>query len=155
TCDVGEAVAVRVRGGRLAARAPRAVGGLPVVTDLRAAASASAVLDHARKPYAATARASTQAHACARCGRPLAAPRVTPAVVAARRAKIWHELREYRHDADAPSYGVEAAQALGLDPEHVFKTLVAECDGTLVVALVPVARSLDLKALAAAVGAKR
>ncbi|HEY8514453.1 MAG TPA: Cys-tRNA(Pro) deacylase [Candidatus Binatia bacterium] len=80
---------------------------------------------------------------------------MTPAVVAARRAKIWHELREYRHDADAPSYGVEAAQALGLDPEHVFKTLVAECDGTLVVALVPVARSLDLKALAAAVGAKR
>lgn len=80
---------------------------------------------------------------------------MTPAVVAAQRAKVWLELREYRHDAATASYGAEAAQALGLDPAYVFKTLVAECDGELVVALVPVARSLDLKALAAAVGAKR
>jgi len=81
---------------------------------------------------------------------------MTPAVVAARRAKISFALREYEHDADAPSYGIEAAQALGLDPARVFKTLVAEGDGRqLVVALVPVACTLDLKALAAAIGAKR
>ena len=81
---------------------------------------------------------------------------MTPAVVAARRAKISFLLREYEHDPDAPSYGIEAAQALGLDPGCVFKTLVAEGDGRqLVVALVPVACTLDLKALAAAIGAKR
>jgi len=63
---------------------------------------------------------------------------------------------EYEHDPKAPSYGLEAAQALGLDPGCVFKTLVAEGDGRqLAVALVPVACTLDLKALAAAIGAKR
>jgi len=81
---------------------------------------------------------------------------MTPAIVAVRRAKIWHEVREYPHDPATPSYGVEAAERLGLDPATVFKTLVAETDtGRLVVALVPVANTLDLKALATAVGAKR
>jgi Cys-tRNA(Pro)/Cys-tRNA(Cys) deacylase len=50
---------------------------------------------------------------------------------------------------------MEAAQALGLDPAQVFKTLLADVDGALTVAVVPVDRSLDLKALAAAVGGKR
>ena len=50
---------------------------------------------------------------------------------------------------------MEAAQALGLDPAQVFKTLLADVDGALTVAVVPVDRSLDLKALAAAAGGKR
>ena len=77
-------------------------------------------------------------------------------MVAAQRAKVPFELREYRHDPGGQAYGVEAADALGLDAASVFKTLVAERDdGKLVVALVPVSCTLDLKALAAAVGAKR
>ena len=53
-----------------------------------------------------------------------------------------------------PQYGLDAAAALGLDPARVFKTLVATADGALVAAVVPVAGELDLKALAAAVGAR-
>jgi Cys-tRNA(Pro)/Cys-tRNA(Cys) deacylase len=80
---------------------------------------------------------------------------VTPAVVAAQRARVAFQIHEYEHDPAAPSYGLEAAEKLGLDPANVFKTLVASVDGKLVVALVPVAHSLDLKALAAAVKGKR
>jgi len=80
---------------------------------------------------------------------------VTPAVVALQRAKIPFAVREYDHDPAAQSYGMEAAEKLGLDPAAVFKTLVASVDGKLTVAIVPVARSLDLKALAAAAGGKR
>ena len=64
-------------------------------------------------------------------------------------------MRTYEHDPAAPSYGLEAAAALGVTPERVFKTLVADVDGRLVVGVVPVGGSLDLKALAAAVGGKR
>jgi Cys-tRNA(Pro)/Cys-tRNA(Cys) deacylase len=80
---------------------------------------------------------------------------VTPAILAARRAKVPFEVHEYEHDPGAPSYGREAAGKLGVDPARVFKTLVASVDGALVVALVPVEGSLDLKALASAVGGKR
>jgi len=81
---------------------------------------------------------------------------VTPAVMAVRRGKVEFELLAYEHDSSAASYGLEAAEVLGLDPESVFKTLVAERDdGGLVVAMVPVARTVDLKALATAIGAKR
>lgn len=80
---------------------------------------------------------------------------MTPAVVAAQRAKVPFQIHEYTHDPSAPSYGLEAADKLGLDPAQVFKTLVASVDGKLTVALVPVAHSLDLKALAAAVRGKR
>lgn len=66
-----------------------------------------------------------------------------------------HVLRPYDHDPSAPSYGLEAAEALGVAPERVFKTLLARVDGRLVVAVVPVSGSLDLKALAAAAGGKR
>lgn len=73
-----------------------------------------------------------------------------------RRGKVEFELLSYEHDPSAASYGLEAAEVLGLDPDSVFKTLVAERDdGGLVVALVPVAQTVDLKALAAAIGAKR
>jgi Cys-tRNA(Pro)/Cys-tRNA(Cys) deacylase len=71
----------------------------------------------------------------------------TPAVVAAERAGIVFTLHEYAHDPKAPSYGLEAAEKLGLDPARVFKTLVADVDGTLTVAIVPVEAQLDLKAL--------
>lgn len=61
----------------------------------------------------------------------------------------------YEHDPAAASYGQEAAEALGLDPGRVLKTLVASVDGRLHVAVLPVSGSLDLKALAGAVGGKR
>ncbi len=80
---------------------------------------------------------------------------MTPAVVALQRAKMPFVVREYEHDPAAQSYGMEAAEKLGLDPAAVFKTLVTSVDGKLTVAIVPVAQSLDLKALAAAAGGKR
>lgn len=81
---------------------------------------------------------------------------MTPAVQAANRAGIPFELLEYAHRPDAESYGLEAANALALAPHLVFKTLIAKIDGRkLVVALLPVNRDLDLKALAAAEGGKR
>ena len=81
---------------------------------------------------------------------------MTPAITAARRARIAHTVHEYSHDPGAESYGLEAAAALGVDAGRVFKTLLASLDGrTLVVGVVPVACRLDLKALAAAAGGKR
>jgi Cys-tRNA(Pro)/Cys-tRNA(Cys) deacylase len=71
----------------------------------------------------------------------------TPAIVAAERAGIVFVVHEYAHDPKAASYGLEAAEKLGVDAERVFKTLVADVDGTLTVAVVPVAAQLDLKAL--------
>jgi Cys-tRNA(Pro)/Cys-tRNA(Cys) deacylase len=79
----------------------------------------------------------------------------TPATVALTRAGIAFTLHEYAHDPRATAYGSEAAEALGLDPDRVFKTLLAEVDGTLVVAVVPVAGWLDLKALARALGGRK
>ena len=79
----------------------------------------------------------------------------TPATVALTNAAVEFTLHPYEHAAGAPSYGGEAADALGLSHDEVFKTLVARVDGTLVTAVVPVAGSLDLKALAAALGGKK
>lgn len=80
---------------------------------------------------------------------------MTPAVKAAEKAGAVFKLHEYEHAAGA-AFGVEAAEAMGVEPERVFKTLVASVDGVgLVVGVVPVAGSLDLKALAAAVGGKK
>lgn len=80
----------------------------------------------------------------------------TPAILAAERAGIPFRVLEYHHDPAAASYGLEAAAALDLDPEGVFKTLVASIDGgRLVVAIVPVSARLNLKGLAAATGGKR
>ena len=61
----------------------------------------------------------------------------------------------YGHDRAVEGYGLEAARELGVPPERVFKTLMTEADARLVVAVVPVSAMLDLKALAAAVSAKR
>lgn len=79
----------------------------------------------------------------------------TPATLALTRAGVRFTVHAYDHDPGAASYGLEAAQALGLDPATVFKTLLAEVDGDLVVGIVPVSGQLDLKALAAAVGGKK
>ena len=79
----------------------------------------------------------------------------TPATVALTKAGVEFTLHPYEHAAGAPSYGGEAADALGLSHDEVFKTLVARVDGRLVTAAVPVSGSLDLKALAAALGAKK
>jgi Cys-tRNA(Pro)/Cys-tRNA(Cys) deacylase len=80
----------------------------------------------------------------------------TPAVVALERAGVAHTLHAYEHDpASDLGYGLEAAAAMGVDPAQVFKTLLADVDGRLVVGIVPVDRQLDLKALARAVGGKR
>ena len=79
----------------------------------------------------------------------------TPATVALARAGIEFRLHEYAHDPRAESYGLEAAEALGLDPARVFKTLKATVDGRLATAVVPVSGQLDLKALARALGASR
>lgn len=79
----------------------------------------------------------------------------TPATVALTRAGVAFTLHAYEHDPRAASYGLEAADALGLDPARVFKTLVATLDGRLCVAIVPVSGQLDLKALARALGGSK
>jgi Cys-tRNA(Pro)/Cys-tRNA(Cys) deacylase len=71
----------------------------------------------------------------------------TPAIVAAEKAGVAFSVHEYEHDPKAPSYGLEAADELGVDPARVFKTLVADVDGAYTVAIVPVEAELDLKAL--------
>ena len=79
----------------------------------------------------------------------------TPATVALTRAGVGFTLHEYTHDPRAESFGLEAADALGLDPVRVFKTLMATVDGRLAVAVVPVSGQLDLKALARALGGSK
>jgi Cys-tRNA(Pro)/Cys-tRNA(Cys) deacylase len=81
---------------------------------------------------------------------------MTPAVHLAKRARVPFEVHEYRHDPAAASYGEEAVRALGVSAERVFKTLVVSLEPQgHAVAVVPMAGSLDLKALATALGAKR
>jgi Cys-tRNA(Pro)/Cys-tRNA(Cys) deacylase len=79
----------------------------------------------------------------------------TPATVALTKANVPFTAHSYEHDPAAGSFGTEAAAAMGVVPERVFKTLLAEVDGKLTVAVVPVSGSLDLKALASAVGGKK
>ena len=79
----------------------------------------------------------------------------TPATLSLTRAGVEFTLHPYEHDTNAQAYGEEAADALGVPYERIFKTLVAETEAGLAVAVVPVAGKLDLKALAAALGGKR
>jgi Cys-tRNA(Pro)/Cys-tRNA(Cys) deacylase len=79
----------------------------------------------------------------------------TPATVALQRARVSFTPHVYAHDPAASSFGLEAAAALGVDAARVFKTLLALADTAVVVGIVPVTGELDLKALAASVGAKR
>lgn len=69
--------------------------------------------------------------------------------------QVAHTLHPYDVSPDAPNYGALVADALGVAPERLFKTLVTEVDAALTVAVVPVTGELDLKALATAVGGKR
>ncbi|MFI5935661.1 Cys-tRNA(Pro) deacylase [Actinoplanes sp. NPDC051494] len=79
----------------------------------------------------------------------------TPATVLLSSAKVAHELHPYEVSPDSPHYGALVAAALGVPPGSLFKTLIAEVDGALTVAVVPVTGELDLKALAAASGGKK
>jgi Cys-tRNA(Pro)/Cys-tRNA(Cys) deacylase len=79
----------------------------------------------------------------------------TPATLALERAGVPFVPHVYEHHETATNFGEEAAAALGLREEQVFKTLVVSVDGALAVAIVPVANRLDLKAIAAAVGGKK
>jgi Cys-tRNA(Pro)/Cys-tRNA(Cys) deacylase len=83
------------------------------------------------------------------------AGRGTTATIALERARIPFTVHEYAHDPRHESFGLEASEALGVPPERVFKTLIADVDGSLVCAVVPVVGELDLKALAAAVSGKK
>ena len=71
----------------------------------------------------------------------------TPGIASAERAGITHSVHSYEHDPTAESYGLEAAERLGVDPARVLKTLVVDLDGSLAVAVVPVEAQLDLRAL--------
>lgn len=79
----------------------------------------------------------------------------TPATAILAAAGVPFVLHPYTHDPAAASYGTEAAEALGVAPEKVFKTLMVEVEGRLAVGVVPVSGNLDLKAFAAALGAKK
>ncbi|MFF3702096.1 MULTISPECIES: Cys-tRNA(Pro) deacylase [Pseudomonas] len=81
---------------------------------------------------------------------------MTPALDLLKKARAEHRIHSYEHDPKAVSYGLEAAEKLNLEPARVFKTLLASTEkGELLVAVVPVVGSLDLKALAHAAGAKK
>lgn len=79
----------------------------------------------------------------------------TPATALLTKSNVAFTLHPYPHDPRAQAFGDEAATALGVSPERIFKTLIASVDGKLVCGVVPVAARLDLKALAAAVGSKK
>lgn len=83
---------------------------------------------------------------------------MTPAINLAKKNKIPHQIHQYQHDARAESYGLEAAQALGQDPNSVFKTLLFSLNGeakNLAVAVIPVNQKLNLKQAAKAAKAKK
>ena len=81
---------------------------------------------------------------------------MTPAIDLLKKVRAEHRVHSYSHDPKAASYGLEAAEKLGLNPAQVFKTLLAASEkGELLVAVVPVGGSLDLKALAQAAGVKK
>ena len=81
---------------------------------------------------------------------------MTPAINLVKKKKIKHTIHSYQHEADHPSYGLEASEKLGISPEQVFKTLVTELgDGSLAVAIIPVNQMLSLKLLAKAAGVKK
>ncbi len=78
----------------------------------------------------------------------------TPATLALQKAGVAFALHEYDYDPDAPRIGLQAAQALGIEPARVFKTLMARAGDRVVCALAPSDREVNLKKLAQAAGAK-
>lgn len=81
---------------------------------------------------------------------------MTPGINVARKAGVAHNIHEYSHDPAHASYGLEAAEKMGVDPALVFKTLVVSLDGKeLAVAVLPVSSMLSMKLIAKAAGAKK
>lgn len=81
---------------------------------------------------------------------------MTPGINVAKKAKVAHKVHEYTHDPASESYGLEAAEKLGIDEAQVFKTLVVALDNkTLAVGIIPVAAMLSMKLIAKAAGAKK
>ncbi|MBO1530449.1 Cys-tRNA(Pro) deacylase [Psychrobacter sp. F1192] len=79
---------------------------------------------------------------------------MTPAINIAKQCRLDYQLHEYTHDSNAASFGLEAADKLGVTPAQVFKTLVVETDtGKLAVAVLPVDKTLNLKKMAKALSA--
>lgn len=81
---------------------------------------------------------------------------MTPAVDLAKQRGLDYQLHEYIHDSQATSFGLEAAEKLGVDVAQVFKTLVVSTEANvLAVAILPVDKTLNLKKMAKAVGCKK
>ncbi len=81
---------------------------------------------------------------------------MTPAITLAKQKKLDYKIHEYTHDEAAASYGLEAAEKLGIPATQVFKTLVVTDDkGKLAVAILPVDKKLNFKKIAKAIGAKK
>ena len=88
-------------------------------------------------------------------GRRKAGHSATPATAALDAAGVAYRTMSYHHDASTPSYGLEAAEKLGVPPEAVFKTLMVSLDNRLAVAMIPVAAMLDLKKVASLLGVRK
>jgi Cys-tRNA(Pro)/Cys-tRNA(Cys) deacylase len=81
---------------------------------------------------------------------------MTPAINQLKKLNLAYKVHQYTHETSAKSYGLEAAEKLNVDAEFVFKTLVVEVDNNyLAVALIPVAKQLNLKKLAKTLKAKK
>ncbi|ODT79655.1 MAG: aminoacyl-tRNA deacylase [Pelagibacterium sp. SCN 64-44] len=80
--------------------------------------------------------------------------KTTPATLALTKAGIPFTLGTYEYDPNAERVGLQAAEALGVAPGEVFKTLMAELDGKPVCAIVPSDEEVNMKKLAAALGGK-
>ena len=80
---------------------------------------------------------------------------MTPACKLLKSNKIEFSIHEYNHDPDAKSFGLEAAEKLGLNVEEVFKTLMVTDEKNFFVAVLPVSYKLSLKKVASAFGCKK
>jgi len=81
---------------------------------------------------------------------------MTPGINVAKKAKVSHKVHEYSHEASSESYGLEAAEKLGVSEDRVFKTLVVSLDEKeLAVGVIPVSSMLSMKLIAKAAGAKK
>ena len=80
---------------------------------------------------------------------------MTPACKILKSNKIGYSIHEYEHDPNAKSFGLEAAEKLGLALAEVFKTLLVTDDKQYYVAILPVHVQLNLKKVATAVGCKK
>ncbi len=81
---------------------------------------------------------------------------MTPAINQAKKNKIVHTVHEYSHDESSESYGLEAAEKMGVPEERVFKTLVVTLDNKeLAVGIIPVSSMLSMKLISKAAGAKK